>query len=135
MFDQWNIRFIDRFSDPQFLFSASVNSNNAQSAVLWGIRSNFSHLGILSFNNLAISQPGKIEFKLFVSEINSNKAENSSKVNGMKKFIFKIKSLYKKWFDKNYHLTTPSGVSDWKIVMKFFVLFQSVKRCKYFSWT
>ena len=67
VFDQWGVRFIDHFDHPEHYFSATVNSNNLQGAVLWGVRSNYSHMGILHFDSLAISQPGRVEFKVLVS--------------------------------------------------------------------
>jgi hypothetical protein len=48
------------------MFYASINDNNVQSAVLWGIRSNTSDSqGLLRFDKLAVSQPGLVEFKLY----------------------------------------------------------------------
>eukprot|EP01036_Dinobryon_divergens_P029658 gene29658-38784_t len=67
VFDQWGVRFIDQSNHPEYYFSATVNSNNPQAAVLWGVRSNYSHMGVLHFDSLAISQPGRIEFKILVS--------------------------------------------------------------------
>jgi len=62
--DQWGNRFIDTLPNPECVFFASINSNNPQSAVLWGVRSNSSFNGMLQFSSLAISQPGNVEFKV-----------------------------------------------------------------------
>ena len=60
------------FHDPkhEFLFSAALNANNAQGAVLWGIRSNYTSTakpGLLELNSLVISQSGEVDFKIFVN--------------------------------------------------------------------
>lgn len=43
---------------------ASINANNQQGAVLWGIRSNSSVNGIVVMSSLVISQPGDVELKI-----------------------------------------------------------------------
>lgn len=48
----------------EVLFKASINENNLQGAVLWGIRSNVTANGMLQLNSLVMSQPGNVEFKL-----------------------------------------------------------------------
>jgi hypothetical protein len=65
-------QFGRRFADPQqtHLFSASLNANNPQGAILWGIRSNYTSAtqeGLLQLNSLVISQPGPVDFKISVS--------------------------------------------------------------------
>lgn len=65
-------QFGRKFSDPtqQFLFSASLNANNPQGAVLWGVRTNYSSSqseGMLEFNSLVISQAGEVDLKIFMT--------------------------------------------------------------------
>jgi hypothetical protein len=47
--------------------SIAINENNAQGAVLWGSRTNFTNInsGLVQFNNLVITQPGQIEIKVY----------------------------------------------------------------------
>lgn len=62
------------------LFFATINENNPQGAVLWGIKSNESNAqGILQFNKLAISQPGQVEFKIYFYK-DSNTFESRERV-------------------------------------------------------
>eukprot|EP01038_Epipyxis_sp_PR26KG_P011455 gene11455-15346_t len=62
LFDQWGGKYEDKEND--LLFSANINDNNIQGAVLWGIRTNTTHNNILQFNSLVISQPGPIDIKI-----------------------------------------------------------------------
>lgn len=48
----------------EVLLKASINENNPQGAVLWGLRSNSTHNGVLQFSSLVVSQPGVVEFKI-----------------------------------------------------------------------
>jgi hypothetical protein len=43
---------------------ASINENNIQGAVLWGVRSNSSVNGIVTFSHLVISKEGFVDFKI-----------------------------------------------------------------------
>jgi hypothetical protein len=45
-------------------FEISININNPQNAVLWGMRRNTSSQGILSFHSLMISQPGNVTVQI-----------------------------------------------------------------------
>ena len=79
--DQWGVRFMDHHGEsnqPEYYFSATLNSNNPQAAVLWGVRSNYSHMGVLHFDSLAISQPGRVEFKILVSYRGGDSSGSSS---------------------------------------------------------
>jgi hypothetical protein len=62
LFDQWGGRFVD--ATKEFVFSASINGNNPQGAILWGHRTNYSSDGSLQMNNLVVSQAGSVEFKI-----------------------------------------------------------------------
>lgn len=67
--DQWGRFFRDDLQE--YMFSASINANNGQGAVLWGLRSNYTSTaadapGRLELNSLVISQPGPVEFRLSV---------------------------------------------------------------------
>lgn len=64
LFDQWNQKLEFSSIEEERTLSASINDNNPQGAVLWGIRSNVTHRGVLELNRLMISQPGKVSFKL-----------------------------------------------------------------------
>ena len=74
--DQFGRRFIDL--NEEHLFSVSLNSNNPQGALLWGIRSNYSYEGVLQLNNLVISQSGPIELKVSIKDISSSRSGSSS---------------------------------------------------------
>lgn len=79
LFDQWGGRFVDAGSK-NYMFSASINGNNPQGAVLWGLRSNYSVNGMLQLNGLVISQPGTVEFKISfrdVSEVHASTTDDS----------------------------------------------------------
>mmetsp|Transcript_19725 Transcript_19725/g.32966 ORF Transcript_19725/g.32966 Transcript_19725/m.32966 type:complete len:1119 (+) Transcript_19725:127-3483(+) len=62
------------FEDPlqEYMFSASLNSNNPQGATLWGLRSNYSTAGVLQLDYLVISQPGPVELKISVRDSSSS---------------------------------------------------------------
>ena len=72
LYDQWGQPLEDADPEDETTLSASINENNPQGAVLWGIRSNYTRKGELHLNNLMISQPGKVSFK-----ISSNNGQNS----------------------------------------------------------
>lgn len=74
--DQFGRRFID--PNQEHLFSVSLNSNNPQGALLWGIRSNYSYEGVLQLNNLVISQSGPIELKVSIKDIISSSSSSSN---------------------------------------------------------
>ena len=68
LLDQYGRTFLD--PNQEFLFSASLNNNNPQGAVLWGIRSNYTNPkipGMLELNSLVISQSGEVDFKIFIN--------------------------------------------------------------------
>ena len=64
LYDQWGQPL--QFTNPEeeISLSASINENNPQGAVLWGIRSNITRAGELQLNHLMISQPGKVSFRV-----------------------------------------------------------------------
>ncbi len=65
------------------IFKASINENNAEGSVLWGIRSNSSSHGLLQLNTLVISQPGVVQFKLsLVSQQSQPPIRNSGTILG-----------------------------------------------------
>lgn len=43
---------------------ASINSNNEQGAVMWGVRSNTSINGVVTLSSLVVSQPGHVDLKI-----------------------------------------------------------------------
>lgn len=61
---QWRNKFIEHTRHPTYIFSASVNANNAQGAILWGLRSNSSSAGVLQLSSLVVSLPGQVDFKV-----------------------------------------------------------------------
>lgn len=68
LLDQFGRKFSD--ASQQYLFSASLNANNPQGAVLWGIRTNYSSPrgdGMLELNSLVISQSGEVDLKIFIT--------------------------------------------------------------------
>lgn len=70
LFDQWGGRFLD--PRREVMFSASINGNNPQGAVMWGLRSNYSSNGVLQLNSLVISQPGAVEFKVSFRDVSGS---------------------------------------------------------------
>jgi hypothetical protein len=64
LFDQWSQRLEFSTNEEEITLSASINENNPQNAVLWGIRSNSTRKGVFELNRIMISQPGKVSFKI-----------------------------------------------------------------------
>lgn len=64
LFDQWGQRLEFSSFEDEVALSASINENNDQGAVLWGVRSNITRRGVLELNRLMISQPGRVSFKI-----------------------------------------------------------------------
>ena len=62
LLDQWGRKFLDEERD--YMFSVSLNANNPQGAVLWGLRSNYSQNGVLQLNSVVISQPGPVQLRV-----------------------------------------------------------------------
>lgn len=80
LLDQFGRKFSD--SSQQYLFSASLNANNPQGAVLWGIRTNYSSPkgdGMLELNSLVISQSGEVDLKIFVTPRSGQIVRGASK--------------------------------------------------------
>lgn len=82
-------QFGRKFSDPkqQYLFSASLNANNPQGAVLWGARTNYTSLssdGVLELNSLVISQSGEVDFKISVTATSASGLSSSTGRGGAK---------------------------------------------------
>jgi hypothetical protein len=63
--DQWN-NLVD---DTDLAVSISINDDNDQGAVLWGMRTNRTHGGVFSFSHLVISQPGLVEVRISTSTL------------------------------------------------------------------
>jgi hypothetical protein len=77
-----------------WFMSVSINENNVQGAVLWGTRTNYTstQTGLVQFNNLVITQPGTVEFKVWYYK----HSEDSSIKNGDNKValaVFYLKVL------------------------------------------
>jgi hypothetical protein len=49
---------------------ASINSNNEQGAVMWGVRSNTSINGVVTLTSLVVSQPGAVDLKITTTVAN-----------------------------------------------------------------
>lgn len=83
LLDQYGRAFLD--PNQEYLFSAALNNNNPQGAVLWGIRSNYTNSkipGLLELNSLVISQSGEVDFKIF---INTRAGVSGNNINHKKK--------------------------------------------------
>lgn len=81
LFDQWNQK-LNRHDD-NYLISVSINSNNPQGAVLWGVRSNRTYSGNAKLSRLVISQSGPVELKVFYHEIEASTNRTSLVVLGL----------------------------------------------------
>jgi len=92
LYDQYGAFFCD--TEKKHVFLVSLNTNNEQGAVLWGVRTNTSSssCGVLEFNSLIISQPGVVEFKVGY-KINEQQQEKNKKINSDLK-ILEIFTLY-----------------------------------------
>ena len=60
VYDQWGEAMVTSGA----VITVSINSNNKQGAVLWGIRSNTTVHGILHLHRLSVSLPGPVELKV-----------------------------------------------------------------------
>ena len=54
--------------------TASINANNPQGAVLWGVRTNRTIRGVLQFSTLVVSLPGTVELKFTIKTITTTAA-------------------------------------------------------------
>ena len=63
LYDQWGVKMLGK-PGSGIRVMASINDNNQQGAVMWGLRSNSSVNGIVLLSSLVISQPGDVELKI-----------------------------------------------------------------------
>lgn len=63
LYNQWGEKMQGKPGNG-FRVMASINSNNEQGAVLWGIRSNTSINGVVTLSSLVVSQPGAVDLKI-----------------------------------------------------------------------
>lgn len=87
--DQWNQRYFPSptNSGSGRMIKISINENNANDAVLWGIRSNSTGKdGLLFYHSLIVSMAGQVEVKLTLlpslERIGSSSSSNVAKVIG-----------------------------------------------------